>query len=58
MRFLTDENIYPQIVEAIRHLSYDVLDIKEQNLFSIPDNHVIQIAQDTKRILITYDNNL
>ena len=57
MRFLTDENIYPQMVEAIRRLSHDVLDIKEQNLFSIPDSDIIQIAQDTKRILITYDNN-
>ena len=57
MRFLTDENIYPQMVEAIRCLSHDVLDIKEQNLFSIPDNHVIQIAQDTKRTLITFDKD-
>ncbi len=57
MRFLTDENIYPQMVEAIRRLSHDVLDIKEQNLFSIPDSDIIQIAQDTKRILITYDKD-
>ncbi len=57
MRFLTDENIYPQMVEAIRCLSHDVLDIKEQNLFSIPDSDIIQIAEDTNRILITYDKD-
>ena len=57
MRFLTDENIYPQMVEAIRYLSHDVLDIKEQNLFSIPDRDIIQMAQDTRRILITYDKD-
>ena len=56
MRFLTDENIYTQMVEAIRYLSHDVLDIKEQNLFGMPDHDIIQL-QDTKRILITYDNN-
>ncbi len=27
MKFLTDENVYTQIVEAIRSLSHDVLDI-------------------------------
>jgi len=57
VRFLTDENIYPQMVEAIRYLSHDVLDIKEQNLFSIPDSEIIQMAQDTGRVLITYDKD-
>jgi len=57
MRFLTDENIYSQMVQAIRNLSYDVLDIKEQNLFSMPDSEIIQMAQDTERILITYDKD-
>jgi len=57
MRFLTDENVYPQIVESIRQLSHDVLDIKEQNLFSISDGDVIKMAQNTGRILITFDKD-
>ncbi len=57
MKFLTDENIYPQMVKAIRCLSYDVLDIKEQNLFGISDNDLIKMAHDTGRILITFDKD-
>ncbi len=57
MKFLTDENIYTQMVEAIRSLSHDVLDIKEQNLFSMPDYDIIQMAQNTGRILITSDKD-
>lgn len=57
MKFLTDENVYSQIVEVIRSLSYDVLDIKEQNLFSAPDYNIIQMAEDTGRILITFDKD-
>ena len=57
MRFLKDENIYPQMVETIRNLSHDVLDIKEQNLFSMLDSEVIKMAQDTGRILITFDKD-
>ena len=57
MKFLTDENVYTQMVEAIRSLSHDVLDIKEQNLFSMPDPDIIQMAQNTGRILITNDKD-
>ncbi len=57
MDFLTDENIYTQIVQAVRSLGHDVMDIKEQNLFGTPDEEIIQIAQRTGRILITSDKD-
>lgn len=57
MKFLTDENVYTQIVEAIRSLSHDVLDIKEQNLFRMPDDDISQMAQNMERILITNDKD-
>lgn len=57
MLFLTDENIYTQFVTAIRSLSHDVLDIKEQGLFGTSDEAIIQMAKETERILITADKD-
>ncbi len=34
MDFLTDENIYTRIVQAVRSLGHDVMDIKKQNWFT------------------------
>jgi len=57
MKFLTDENVYSQMVKAIRSLSYDVLDIKEKEMYGTEDKDIIQIAKDSERILIALDKD-
>jgi len=55
MHFLTDENIYPPMVTMLRELGHDVFDVKEQQLFGIQDEQVMEMAREQNRMLITLD---
>jgi len=57
MKFLTDENVYTQMVEAIRSFSHDVLDIKEQEMFGTEDEDIVQMAKEAERIIVTLDKD-
>jgi len=57
MRFLTDENVYPQIVQALRNLGDDVFDIKEEELTGIPDEDVYDLAKSQDRVLVSMDKD-
>ena len=57
LKFLTDENISPSLVNALRSRGYDVKDIKEKKLFGISDNEVIILAFKENRIIITHDKD-
>jgi predicted nuclease of predicted toxin-antitoxin system len=57
MRFLTDEDVYPSIVQVLRDLGHDVFDIKEEKLTGIPDGEVYDLAKAQNRILVSMDKD-
>jgi len=57
MRFLTDENVYPPIVQALRGLGHDVFDIKKEELTGIPDEDVYDLAKSQDRVLVSMDKD-
>jgi predicted nuclease of predicted toxin-antitoxin system len=56
--FLTDENMPFRAIEWLKINGYDVFDIKEKSLSSSPDTHVMKIAEQQNRIIITQDSDL
>lgn len=56
-KFLTDENVAPAIVKALRNLGYGVKDVKEERLMGISDHKVLSLANGEERIVITYDQD-
>ncbi len=56
-RFLTDENIHPEVVGFLRRQGCDVLDIKESGLSGAADLTVIQRGHETNRIILTHDSD-
>ena len=57
IRFLSDENISPSLVKAIRKKDFDVKDIKEEKKFGIGDDEVLKIANNENRIVISHDKD-
>lgn len=57
LRFLSDENIAPSLVKAIRKKNFDVKDIKEEKMFGIGDDEVLKIANHEDRIVISHDKD-
>lgn len=57
MKFITDENIYVPIVEELKNLGHNVLDIKEQNLIGTEDSDIYKMALDQHRILLSMDKD-
>jgi len=56
MRFLADENVESAVVEALRHLGHDILEVGEVNP-GIDDGAVVRLAAREKRVLITNDKD-
>jgi predicted nuclease of predicted toxin-antitoxin system len=56
VRFLADESIDRQIVDAVRDLGYDVLAIAETSP-GIPDTLVLSRANEARAILLTADKD-
>lgn len=56
MKFLSDENISPVIVEELRKANHDVFDLKEKDLRGISDNDVAILAEKEKRVILTHDS--
>lgn len=57
VKFLTDENVSPKIIRAMRTDGYDVKDIKEKKLFGVSDHQVLTLANKENRAIITYDKD-
>lgn len=57
MRFLTDEDVYPSIVQVLRDLGHDVFDIKEEKLAGLPDADVYDLAKAQSRVLVSMDQD-
>lgn len=55
--FLTDENIDQEVVKFLRDQGFDVLDIKEQGLFSLADRNILEMAEAQNRIVISQDSD-
>ena len=57
IKFLSDENIAPTLVKAIRKKGFDVKDIKEERMFGVGDDKVLSMANSENRIVITHDKD-
>ena len=57
LRFLTDENVSPPLIKAVRHEGYNVKDIKEERLFGISDKEVLRLAFKENRVVVTHDKD-
>ncbi len=54
---LTDENIHPQVVDALRRRGADVLDIKESGWVGAQDLAILRKAQVENRVVLTHDSD-
>lgn len=55
--FLTDENINPIIVQALRHRGCDVFDVVEQRLNGNDDTFLLSLATKLNRVVLTHDSD-
>jgi predicted nuclease of predicted toxin-antitoxin system len=55
--FLTDENIDAEVVALLRQEGFDVLDIKEQHWFGMPDVEILQKSHEQNRVVISQDSD-
>lgn len=54
---LTDENIHPGVVEFLRGEGFGVRDVKEDGLFGTPDDTLLRLANDERRVIVTHDRD-
>ncbi len=54
---LTDENIDPDVVQGLRELGFDVLDVVEVNLVGSTDLEILRYATSRNRIVVTHDSD-
>lgn len=57
LKFLTDENIAKSTIRELRNLGYDIKDVKEEKLYGISDETIIEIAIKEERTVITLDKD-
>ncbi len=57
MRFLIDENIFPQITSYIQKSGHDVITAQESGLIKAPDNKIVSLAIKEKRTILTFDKH-
>ncbi|MBI3293055.1 MAG: DUF5615 family PIN-like protein [Elusimicrobia bacterium] len=57
MQFLVDENVAHSTVQFLRLLGHDVLDVKEEHWFGLPDDKLVRIARREQRIILTLDKD-
>ncbi len=57
LRFITDENIDVEVKDFLREKGFDVFDIKEAKLFSLPDEAILARSFQEKRIVLTQDSD-
>jgi predicted nuclease of predicted toxin-antitoxin system len=57
MLVLADANVFVPMVEELRRMGHDVLDIKEQDLERLSDQEIFQLAQNQSRVWVTMDKD-
>lgn len=57
MRFLLDQDVYAGTVRFLKTHGHDALPVAEIGLSEAPDETLLKVAQDQKRILVTRDRD-
>lgn len=57
MQFLTDENVAPSVVSALRNAGHDVFDVKERRWLGRSDTVLIAHAAREQRVILTHDKD-
>jgi predicted nuclease of predicted toxin-antitoxin system len=57
LAWLTDENIHPQVVDALRQRGADVLDVKESGWIGSTDLEILRQALSGNRVVLTHDSD-
>jgi predicted nuclease of predicted toxin-antitoxin system len=57
LKFLTDENIDNEVVIFIRNHGFDVLDIKEEQLWGMSDREILALSFQENRVIISQDSD-
>jgi predicted nuclease of predicted toxin-antitoxin system len=56
MKFLADENIEREIIEALRAAGFEIISVRE-NYAGATDDEVLQIAVNEKAVILTHDTD-
>jgi predicted nuclease of predicted toxin-antitoxin system len=57
LRFLTDENISPEVITWLHEQNFDVSDVKSRGLSGASDRYLLGISFPENRVVITHDND-
>jgi predicted nuclease of predicted toxin-antitoxin system len=57
LSLIADENVHPQVVEALRRQGFDILDVKESGWIGSTDLEVVRRAFAESRIVLTHDSD-
>jgi predicted nuclease of predicted toxin-antitoxin system len=57
IKFISDENISPALIKAIRKRGFNVKDIKEDGMFGTSDDEILKVANKENRIVISHDKD-
>lgn len=55
---LTDENIDPEVVDFLRQLGFDVMDVAESGLQGSSDVNLLRLARSQGSVIVTHDADL
>ena len=56
-RWLTDENIHPEVISHLRGRGLDVLDVREQGWRGRSDAEILEEAHREGRVVLTHDGD-
>lgn len=56
MKFLADENIEREFIEASREADFDVLSVRE-DFIGLADDEILPIAVEKQAVILTYDTD-
>lgn len=57
LQFITDENIDRELVAFLRNVGFDVFDIKENQLFRLPDHEILALSVVQQKVVISQDSD-
>lgn len=57
LSLVADENVHPEVVQALRRQGFDVLDVKESGWIGSSDLEVLRRAFAENRIVLTHDSD-
>ena len=55
--FLTDENVHPAVVAALRTMGRDVVDVRESGWAGSDDASILRRAHKLNRVVVTHDRD-